>query len=139
MVSRKRNRKPRSGKTRSGKTRSGKTRGGSAWQYTTAAYGGPEQQVAGAGLGNEIAANNLSGQSFCTGGSALKRGGSDIKKGGTALKQGGTALKNGGSAMLADVAVPAVLLYANTAFKGKFGMSKRNKYSKIRRTFRRKP
>lgn len=134
---------------RNSKPRGGKTRGGSAWQYTTAAYGGPEQQVAGAGRGNEIAANNLSGQSFCAGGSALKKGGSDMKKGGMIPKKGGTSLKNlknggsslkqGGSAMLADVAVPAVLLYANTAFKGKFGMSKRNKYSKIRRTFRRKP
>ena len=84
-----------------------RSRGGSAWQYTTAAYGGPEHQVT--GTGNTIAANNLAGKSFCTGGS-----------------------RKGGKGVLTDIAVPAVLLYANTVFK----RGKSAKYGRKNRTRR---
>lgn len=86
-----------------------KARGGSAWQFTTAAYGGPDNQVTQAGRGNEIAANNLSGKSFSTGGS-----------------------RKGGNGILTDIAVPAVLLYANNVIRGKKGRKSR----KMRRTLR---
>ena len=86
-----------------------KARGGSAWQFTTAAYGGPDNQVSQAGHGNVIAANNLSGKGFCTGGA-----------------------RKGGSGILTDIAVPAVLLYANNVIRGKKGRKSR----KMRRTFR---
>ena len=86
-----------------------KSRGGSAWQYTTAAYGGPDGQHSQAGTSNVIAANNLSGKSFCTGGS-----------------------RKGGKGIITDIAVPAVLLYANNVIRGK----KSRKFRKMRRTFR---
>ena len=89
-----------------------KSRGGSAWQYTTAAYGGPDSQHSQGGISNTIAANNLSGKSFCSGGS-----------------------RKGGKGIITDIAVPAVLLYANTVIRGKSGKKSR-KFRKMRRTFR---
>ena len=86
-----------------------KSRGGSAWQYTTAAYGDPTHQVAGAG--NTIAVNNLAGKSFCTGGS-----------------------RKGGKGVLTDIAVPAVLLYANNVFKRGKSATKGRKYRTRRYT-----
>ena len=89
-----------------------KSRGGSAWQYTTAAYGGPDGQHSQSGISNTIAANNLGGTSFCTGGS-----------------------RKGGKGIITDIAVPAVLLYANNVIRGKSGKNSR-KFRKMRRTFR---
>lgn len=105
-------------KTNSKKTQSKrsnqKTRGGSNWQYTQAVYGGPTEQVAGSLYGNEIAANNLSGKNFCTGGSAPK----------------------GGKGILTDIAVPAVLLYANNMIKFKKSSPGTRRKRKYRRASR---
>lgn len=96
--------------------RSNKKRGGSVWQYTSAVYGDADKQVATSLGGNEIAANNLSGQNFCGG-----------VKGGRRSR--GRHNKRGGN-ILTDVAVPAVLLYANNTVRFGKNKSRRNRKSR---------
>jgi hypothetical protein len=100
--------------------RSRKTCGGSAWQFTEAVYGAADKQLSAPQGGNVIAAANMSGKNFCSGGGKKRR------------------RRNGGTGLLAEVAVPAVLLYANNSIKFAKSFKKRNGKSKRTRRYNRK-
>lgn len=128
-------------------------RGGDASNWAAAVYGQAGAQTAAPGGGNVIAANNLSGVNMCSGGIAANAapimGGSaasppivavkgpspaELTKGGRRRRQ---QQQQGGKGVLLDVAVPAVLLYANQAIKRrKHTMTKRHKKN-FSRKFRR--
>jgi hypothetical protein len=93
-----------------------RTRGGSAWQYTKAVYGAANEQVSDPAGGNVIAANNLSGKT--TGGKRHNK------------------RKHAGSGILTNIAVPAVLLYANNVVKFNKSQKKGYKGRKTRRNNR---
>jgi hypothetical protein len=89
-----------------------KLNGGDASNFMIAAAGDMNNQHVVPGTHNLLQYNNLSGQTF-----------------------GGKKQKYGGKSVLADIAVPAVLLYANNnVFKNsKYGKSRFNK-SKFRKS-----
>lgn len=85
-------------------------RGGDAAAWTGAVYGPADAQTSTPGYGNLIAANNLSGVNMCTGGVAANA--AAVTGGGRSHRRR-RQQKQGGKGVLMDVAVPAVLLYAN--------------------------
>ena len=138
MPSHKRNRRSR---------RSRRTHGGaSTGEWGAAAYGAAGSQTAVPGTGNLLAVNNLSGVSMCKGGGLGDNAPDPIVVGAkpptaAPLATGGRRRrKNGGKGILTDVAVPAVLLYANQAFKGRRSSSKKRhgRRHSSRRTHRRR-
>jgi hypothetical protein len=90
-------------------------KGGSAWQWTDSVYGSADKQASYPGGGNVIAANNMSGKTV--GGKRHKR-------------------KHAGSGILTNIAVPAVLLYANNIVKFNKSHKKGNKGRKTRKNNR---
>lgn len=123
-------------------------RGGDASAWAGAVYGQAGAQTALAGSGNVIAANNLSGVNMCSGGIAANAspiiGGSAtpivaVKGPSTAQNVTGGRRRQqqkGGKGVLMDVAVPAVLLYANQVIKRRKTNNKRHKKN-FSRKFRR--
>ena len=115
-------------------------RGGDASAWAGAVYGPAGAHTA--GTGNVIATNNLSGINMCSGGVAANA--SPILGGSAASPiavvpgpssatttlhtvKGGRRKHNGGKGLLVDLAVPAVLLYANQAIKSRKTIGKRSK------------
>lgn len=91
-------------------------RGGDAASWAGAVYGQAGAQIAAPGGGNVIAAQNLAGVNMCSGGGSIADNAAPFKGGNsTAIARPPT----GGKGILTDVAVPAVLVYANNVFKGK--------------------
>jgi hypothetical protein len=110
-------------------------RGGDASNWATAVYGSAGAQTAVPNGGNLIAANNLSGVSM--GGvasNALPIVGGSASVAPLKMAQGGFR-KSGGKGPLMNVAVPAVLLYANQMIKRRKTMGKKYK-KRFSRKFR---
>jgi hypothetical protein len=80
--------------------------GAGASQYAEYVFGGPDAQKAIGAGSNVIATNNPSGYTPYTVGGKMPE-----------VKGGSRKSKRGGKGMLTDIAVPALLLYANTAVK----------------------
>lgn len=80
--------------------------GAGASQYAEYVFGGPDAQRAVGAGSNVIATNNPSG--YAADGVGVKM---------PEVKGGSRRSKRGGKGMLTDIAVPALLLYANTAVK----------------------
>lgn len=92
-----------------------KQRGGDSGAWASSVYGSAGNQHAGSG--NLIAMKDLSGVNMCSGG----------------------ARRQGGKGIMTDIAVPAVLLYANQAMKPRQTMGRKRKmHRRSRRTFRRR-
>lgn len=94
-----------------------RTRGGSAWQYTQSVYGGPNEQVSNPAGGNVIASHAQSSGKIMGGKRNRNR-------------------KHAGSGILTNIAVPAVLLYANNVVKFNKSQKKGYKGRKTRRNNR---
>lgn len=114
-------------------------RGGDASAWTGAVYGQAGAQMASPGAGNLIAANNLSGVNMCSGGVAANA--APVMGGSNGLQPikitgGRRRRQQGGRGVLMDVAVPAVLLYANQIIKPRKTMGKKHKKN-FSRKFRR--
>ena len=99
-------------------------KGGSAWQYTESVYGKIGGQEPVSSTDHTIAMKNVAGQNFCGG-----------VKGGRASRRARRASKRGrkGGSLLTNVAIPAVLLYANNNVRFSHKSSKR-KGRKMRKT-----
>jgi hypothetical protein len=91
-----------------------KQQGGDASTYATAVYGSTDAQHAAPGMGNTIAANQVT----CSSGGSKKK--KTCKQGG---KKQQKQQQDGGS-LLQDLAVPALLLYANQYSNKIFGHSR---------------
>jgi hypothetical protein len=92
--------------------------GAGASQFAEYIFGGPDAQKAIVAGSNVIATNNPTGYTPDAVGGKMP----EIK--------GGRKSKKGGKGMLTDIAVPALLLYANTAVKRKSNKVYGNKGSK---------
>jgi len=118
------------------RNQSRKQRGGAgAADYAISVYGNTDSQAANPGAGNVIAAH-IPAQA-----PIVQTGGSGINVLSPAVIAGGAKRKRRGGNVLNDIAVPAVLLYANHAFsKGKraYGKSVRRFQKKNRKTFRKR-
>jgi hypothetical protein len=108
--------------------------GAGAADYAISVYGNTDSQAANPSAGNVIAAHIPAPAHLVqTGGSGLKVLSPAVVGGAKRKRQGGNVLN--------DIAVPAVLLYANHAFsKGKraYGKSMRHFKKKNRKTFRKR-
>ena len=94
-----------------------KQQGGNSASWASAVYGSAGNQTAGSG--NVIAMKDMSGVNMCTGGNPMR--------------------KSGGKGLVTDIAVPAVLLYANQAMKPRRSMGSKKRYHRrSRRTIRRR-
>jgi len=123
-----------------------KQRGGDASTWAGAVYGQAGSQSAMPGT-NLIAAHNLSGVNMCSGGKVGISTNTTPVMGGNAAVVAHTpvaapasvhaAPTKGGRGILTDVAVPAVLLYANNAMKGRKSCGKKHRKSRRSRKFRR--
>ena len=123
-------------------------RGGDASTWAGAVYGPAGSQTAIPGSGNLIAAQNLSGVNMCSGGAvgiatnaAPVMGGSETVVAHAPVAAPASAHvaapTKGGRGILTDVAVPAVLLYANNVMKGRKSYGKKHRKSRRSRKFRR--
>lgn len=116
-------------------------RGGDASTWAGAVYGQAGSQTAIPGT-NLIAAQNLSGVNMCSGGAVGIAANAAPVMGGSATVVAhapapAAAPTKGGRGILTDVAVPAVLLYANNAMKGRKSYGKKHRKSRRSRKFRR--
>ena len=93
--------------------------GAGASQYAEYVFGGPDAQKAIGAGSNVIATNNPSG--YAADGVGVKM---------PEVKGGSRKSKRGGKGMLTDIAVPALLLYANTAVKRRSNKVYGNKSAK---------
>lgn len=120
-------------------------RGGDASTWAGAVYGQAGSQSAIPGT-NLIAAQNLSGVNMCSGGAVgIATNAAPVMGGNAAVVAHApvaapahvAAPTKGGRGILTDVAVPAVLLYANNAMKGRKSYGKKHRKSRRSRKFRR--
>jgi hypothetical protein len=100
--------------------------GAGASQFAEYVFGGPDAQKAIGAGSNVIATNNPSGYTPDAVGGKMPE-----------VKGGSRKSKRGGKGMLTDIAVPALLLYANTAVKRTsnkvYGTRNTKKYRKYRK------
>jgi hypothetical protein len=133
--------KSRQRKSRSHKRSRQHKRGGSggATAWGQAAFGGPDAQTAVPNT-NLLNVNNLQGVNMCNGGVAANAasfmsGGNPMR---THIKGGQLKSHLGGKSVLMDVAVPAVLLYANQMAKPRKTMGHKYKKHYSRKNYSRK-